>query len=101
MLVLRLRAAEVGTHWRLIACASIAKLVLTPLLVYVSFIWLFPEAPPVSRGVAVLLMATPMAVAAFVMCKQQKAHLVVSTGISCIVFHLVVFFGLICSSLFS
>lgn len=85
-----LRATELRGKWPLILTASAAKLIITPALVLAMFALFFPEASDAARGVAVVLMATPMAVAAFVISRQQQvaselaaAHLVVSTGVSC------------------
>ena len=68
-----------------------AKVILMPLLALIIFEIFFPGANAVLRGTAVLLMATPHAVAGYVICRESgcdptfpAAHLVLSTLISCV-----------------
>lgn len=72
-----------------LAAVVLLKLVVFPLLVWGGICWFFPAADPVVQGVAVLLSATPNAVASYVVACQigveegfVSSMLVLSTGLS-------------------
>lgn len=84
-----LRLETLHAHgWPLLATTG-GKLILAPLATLLIIEWIFPEAQPAARGVAVLLMATPAAVTSYVISKRLDvepefvaSHLVLSTALS-------------------
>ncbi len=86
-----LRFEAISANAGPLALTVAAKLIGLPLATLLLFNWLFPQSDPAARGVAVLLMATPSAVASYVVARQLRvaedfvsALLVVSTGLSVI-----------------
>jgi predicted permease len=86
-----LRFESISRNIGALSLTVFAKLAIVPLITYGLICWLFPNTDPAARGVAVLLMATPNAVASYVVARQLKvaeefvsALLVVSTGLSVI-----------------
>lgn len=78
-------------HRQALAMVVLAKLVLLPGLLYLLFLWFLPDAAPATRGICVLLTATPNAVASYVISREigveegfVAAMLVVSTALSVI-----------------
>ena len=97
-LALALVAIGYGLRWRtvrdhraLLAFTVVAKTLVTPLVTLLILSLLFPAIPAADRGVAVIMMATPCAVACYVIGSQQgadgpflAAHLTLSTAVSCL-----------------
>ncbi len=97
-LALALVAIGYGLRWRtvrdhrgLLAFTVIAKTLVTPLVTLLILSLLFPGIPAADRGVAVMMMATPCAVACYVIGSQEgadgpflAAHLTLSTAVSCL-----------------
>lgn len=86
-----LRWHTVRDHRALLAFTVIAKTLVTPLVTLLILTLLFPAIPAADRGVAVMMMATPCAVACYVIGSQEgangpflAAHLTLSTAIACI-----------------
>jgi hypothetical protein len=55
----------------LMTLATLGKLVVTPLLTLLACRWLFPAMPPAAVGTAVLLMASPLSVAVYVVSREM------------------------------
>lgn len=83
--------AQIRKRIGLLILVLIGKLILLPLIVLLIIKVFFPEIDPVARGVAVILSATPNAVASFVVSRQigveegfVSSMLVISTALSVI-----------------
>ncbi len=79
--------------------STVGKLVVSPFITFAVFYFFFPDAPKEVRGVAVLLMATPSAVASYIITRQLKigedftaAVLVISTIASIVTIPVWLFF---------
>ncbi|MCG8570092.1 MAG: AEC family transporter [Spirochaetes bacterium] len=65
-----LKMTHLTSNKLILALATMIKLVIMPLLTFFFFIWFYPEAQYAEKGVTILLMAMPAAVASYVVYKQ-------------------------------